>query len=183
MSKSITHRSYTIQANFDCLHWTVSQLTETVKVLLSMIWLKVKRIPIPKLVVTIYHQTDYHFSYLRPLKCTVRVFIFLWDNFPIQCQCLFSWLDHSIWHGAFDELLATTTTYFNLNNVINFFVNDTELRGLSQEWRLQYLGLMTKTFLHLFSLGFSSVLESSAETSSMPQWKPLFCSFCLYLFP
>ena len=31
-----------------------------------MIWLEVK-IPIPKLIVTIYHQTDYHISFLRPL--------------------------------------------------------------------------------------------------------------------
>ena len=48
-----------------------------------MIWLKVKRIPILKLVVTIYHQTDYHLSFLRPLKCTVWVFIFCSDNFPL----------------------------------------------------------------------------------------------------
>ena len=31
---------------------------------------------ISKLVVTISHQTDYHLSFLRSLKCTVRVFIF-----------------------------------------------------------------------------------------------------------
>ena len=47
-----------------------------------MIWLKVK-IPIPKLVVTIYHQADYHFSFLRPFKCTVRVFSFRLDKFAL----------------------------------------------------------------------------------------------------
>ena len=43
---------------------TFSQLTQTVKALLriTMIWLNVE-IPIPKLVVTIYHQTDYHLSF------------------------------------------------------------------------------------------------------------------------
>ena len=70
-----------------------------------MIWLKVKRIPIPKLVVTIYHHSDYRLSVLRPLKSTVRVFIFRSNKFalpffPIQCQCLFLRLDNSIWGGA-----------------------------------------------------------------------------------
>ena len=45
-----------------------------------MIWLKVK-IPTLKLVVMIYHQTDYHLSFLKPLKCTVRVFSFRSEKF------------------------------------------------------------------------------------------------------
>ena len=42
------------------------------------------------------------------------------DNFPIQCQCLFSRLDHSIWRGAFDELLATLvddSSFFLLTSI------------------------------------------------------------------
>ena len=71
-----------------------------------MIWLKVLRMPIPKLVVTIYHQTDYHLSaFLRPLKCTVRVFIFRSDKFalpffPSNVNVCFRGLIHSIWRGA-----------------------------------------------------------------------------------
>ena len=38
---------------------------------------------ISKLVVTIYHHTDYHLSFLKPLKCTVRVFIFRSDKFAL----------------------------------------------------------------------------------------------------
>ena len=60
-----------------------------------MISLKVLIVPIPKLVVTIYHLTDYILSFLRLL-----MHIFRSDNFPIQCQCLFSQLNHSIWRGA-----------------------------------------------------------------------------------
>ena len=36
-----------------------------------------------KLVVTIYHQTDYHLSFLRLLKCTVRVFSFRSAKFAL----------------------------------------------------------------------------------------------------
>ena len=63
-----------------------SQLTQTVTVLLrfAMIWLKLK-IPIPKLVVTIYR-----LSFLWPVKRTVR-FFYRSDNFAlpfsIQCHC------------------------------------------------------------------------------------------------
>ena len=58
----------------------------------------------PKLVVTIYHQTDYNLSFLRPLKCTVWVFIFRSDKFALPfsypMSMLFSRFDHSIWRGA-----------------------------------------------------------------------------------
>ena len=69
-----------------------------------MIWLKVSRIPIPKLVVMIYHQTDYNLSFSKRLKCIVRVFIVRSDKFALPfsypMSMLFSRLDHSIWCGA-----------------------------------------------------------------------------------
>ena len=64
------------------------------------------------------------------------------------------------------------STYFNLNNVINFFVNDTNncvdcLR--SEGCRTWADDENLPTIIFSCSPGLSSVLESSAETSSMPQ--------------
>ena len=73
-----------------------------------MIWLEVK-IPIPKLVVTICHQSDYYIPLLRPLKCTVRVSMIVSAAWLLN---LTRW--HQIykipylfphWVSAFDELL------------------------------------------------------------------------------
>ena len=72
-------------------------------------------------------------------------------------------------------LLQVLPTYFYLNYAINFFVNVTN-------YCLE-LGPDNKNLSTIILPWVdSSVLESSTETSSMPQWKPLFFLFVSIFF-
>ena len=102
---------------------------------------------------TIYHQKGYHLSFLRPLKCTVgfsffvrtnllflfshpmSMFVFVarsldlaWHHQIYKIPSLFPlWLSFGLrWTARYTSWwLQFLSAYFNLNNVINFFVNDT----------------------------------------------------------
>ena len=88
-------------------------------------------------------------------------------------------------------------TVVNVNPVSFYLLLFEFHHKLSREWHKLLRGLchaivkvvvlgaelITKSFPQLFTLGLSSVFESSIETSSLVQWKPLFYSVCLCLFP
>ena len=108
---------------------------------------------------------------------------------PNKIPCLFS-----LWVSAFDELLATLvddssfflqcSTYFNLSNVINFLVNDTNncVDSLRSEGCRTW-GWWRKPFYNYSLLGCLLCLKVQQKLHPRHSESRFFCSFCLYLFP
>ena len=149
-----------------------------------MIWLKVK-IPIPKLVV-IYHQTDHHLSFLRPLKCTVRIFSFSFGQIclsflPIQCEWLFLRLDRSIWRGAIKSIKYLVSFLSEFQPSMNCCYTSWWLQFLSTYFNLNYTtNILWMTLIKAWTVSGVKVVVLGADDENLSSiilsWV-VFCTF------